>query len=251
MTKDLVSIITPCYNGEKFISETIESVLRQTYPAWEMLIVDDGSRDRSADIIRSWADKDPRIQYIYQKNAGSAAARNHGIRKADGQYLALLDADDVWCPEFLEEQIQFMKEKHALCVCSAYEHIDGQSRKILRPTYARPVITVRDMKVRNYIGCLTGLYDCSRYGKIYLHEELNSLRDDYAYWYDIVAKTGAAYGNPKVLAQYRVLAGSTTGKKSRLIRVQYRFYRRYLREGPLEAAMNLLRWGFAGIRNFR
>ena len=250
MKAGLVSIITPCYNGEKYIRETIDSVIAQTYPDWEMIIVDDGSKDNSAAIVREYADKDPRIQLIQQANAGSAAARNNGIRRAEGQYIALLDADDLWHPDFLKKQIEFMKRKDAVCVYCSYRRIDENSREILRPTYAKEVITTKDMKVMNQIGCLSGLYDSSRHGKIYLKESLKSIRDDYAYWYDIVALEDRAFGNKEILADYRVLSSSTTGNKKKLIKKQYQFYRQYLKENPVTAAINVVRWGLAGLRKF-
>lgn len=246
----LVSIITPCYNGGKYIAQTIESVLAQTYQNWEMLIIDDGSKDNSAEIIKGYAEKDSRICLIQQPNGGSANARNHGIREAQGQYIALLDADDLWKPEFLPEQIAFMKEKQACCVYSSYERIDENSNECLSPLVCRPSVTYKDMLVRNYIGCLTGLYDCSKNGKIYLHEELKSIRDDYAYWLDVVKVSGTAYGNQKVLACYRVLQNSTTGKKKKLIKAQYKFYRNYLKLNPIMSVVNTLRWGIAGLINF-
>ena len=242
MKAGLVSIITPCYNGEKYIRETI--------PDWEMIIVDDGSKDNSAAIVREYADKDPRIQLIQQANAGSAAARNNGIRRAEGQYIALLDADDLWHPDFLKKQIEFMKRKDAVCVYCSYRRIDENSREIMRPTYAKEVITTKDMKVMNQIGCLSGLYDSSRHGKIYLKESLKSIRDDYAYWYDIVALEDRAFGNKEILADYRVLSSSTTGNKKKLIKKQYQFYRQYLKENPVTAAINVVRWGLAGLRKF-
>lgn len=250
MTQDLVSIITPCYNGSKYVAQTIESVLAQTYQNWEMLIVDDGSKDNSAEIISSYAAKDSRIYLIQQPNGGSANARNHGIREAKGQYIALLDADDLWKPEFLAEQISFMKEKQTLCVYSSYERIDENSNECLSPLICRPSVTYKNMLVRNYVGCLTGLYDCSKNGKIYLHEELKSIRDDYAYWLDVVKISGTAYGNQKVLARYRVLQNSTTGKKKKLIKAQYKFYRNYLKLNPIVSVVNTLRWGIAGLINF-
>lgn len=106
------------------------------------------------------------------------------------------------------------------------------------------------MLVRNYIGCLTGLYDCSKNGKIYLHEELKSIRDDYAYWLDVVKVSGIAYGNQKVLPRYRVLQNSTTRKKKKLIKAQYKFYRNYLKQNPFVSVFNTLRWGIAGLINF-
>ena len=248
MTDGLVSIITPCFNGARYIGETIDSVLSQTYSNWEMIIVDDGSKDNSAEIIKDYLDK--RIQYHYQENAGSAAARNNGIRKAQGQYIALLDADDLWYPQFLEKQIAFLHEKKAICVACAYGHINSDSLTIHKLTQVKPIITVKDMRRMNQIGCLTGLYDCSKYGKIFLKEELKSMRDDYAYWYDIVSLEGKAYGNQEVLAEYRVLNSSTTGNKKKLIKKQYQFYRNYLHENIITATTNVIRWGISGLQKF-
>ncbi len=250
MKNGMVSIITPCYNGEKYIRETIESVIAQTYPQWEMIVVDDGSQDRSVSIVSEYEKKDERIRLIKQANAGSAAARNRGIKQAEGQYIALLDADDLWHKDFLKKQIAFMKSKNAVCVYCSYRRIDEMSKEILKPTMAKPEITIDNMRVMNYIGCLSGLYDRSKYGKMYLKEELKSLRDDYAYWYDIVALENKAYGNPEILAAYRVLSNSTTGNKKKLITKQYSFYRNYLNENSLTAMVNVLRWGIAGIRKF-
>lgn len=245
-----VSIITPCYNGEKTIAETIESVLGQTYPDWEMLIVDDGSSDGTAGIASAYAARDSRVRLIRQKNAGTASARNNGMRLAQGRYIALLDADDLWDPEFLERQLAFMRQMNAQCVCCAYRHIDEASREIQHPTVPMRRITTRDMAVMNRIGCLTGLYDSAAHGKIFLHEELKSIRDDYAYWYDIVKLAGVAFGNPEILASYRVQSGSTTGNKLGLVAKQYRFYRRYLRQGLPTAVVNTLRWGISGLSKF-
>ena len=250
MNNKLVSIITPCYNGGRFIAETINSVLAQTYKEWEMIIVDDGSSDDSAKIVKSFADKDERISLVSQENAGSAAARNNGIRRAKGRFIALLDADDLWDPDFLRQQLRFMKRKNTICVFSSYRRINEEGQEILRRTIAKREIGIKEMKVRNQIGCLTGLYDSGKYGKVYLKEDLKSIRDDYAYWYDIVALEDRACGNPKVLASYRVLSGSTTGDKKKLIKKQYSFYRSYLKENPIQAAFNTVRWGLVGLSKF-
>ena len=250
MLEGRVSIITPCYNGERFLAETVESVLGQTYADWELWIVDDGSRDRTAEIAASYAERDSRIRLIRQANGGAASARNNAMRRAEGQYIALLDADDLWEPEFLERQLAFMRGKNALCVCCSYRHIDENSNEIQHPTLAMPEITLRDMDVMNRIGCLTGLYDASRHGKVYLHEELKSIRDDYAYWYDIVRLSGTAYGNPEILARYRVQTGSTTGNKLGLVAKQFSFYRRYLKQAMPKALVNTVRWGISGLGKF-
>lgn len=250
MENKLVSIITPIYNGAKYVSETIESVLKQTYPHWEMIIVDDGSKDNSAEIIREYVTKDDRIQLVQQPNGGSASARNNGIRRANGRYIALLDADDLWEPTFLESQLALMKEKDAIVVHASYRRINEESREILSPYMVKEIVSFKQMQMTNHIACLTGLYDTSKYGKVYLKEELKSIRDDYAYWLDIVKLAGVAYGNPKILARYRVMASSTTGKKKKLIKAQYSFYRNYQGFSVLRSCLYTIYWGILGLLKF-
>lgn len=110
-----------------------------------------------------------------------------------------------------------MKEKNASCAFCAYKKIDENSKEIFHPTRIMKEVRIKDMRVMNRIGCLTGLYDTTKYGKVYLHEDLISLRDDYAYWYDVISRTGISYGNPEVLAKYRVMSGTTTGKSQNLL----------------------------------
>jgi len=250
MENNLVSIITPIYNGAKYISETIESVIKQTYPNWEMIIVDDGSKDNSAEIIRIYEKKDERIKLVQQANGGSASARNNGIRLAKGRYIALLDADDIWEKDFLKSQLALIKEKQAIVVHASYKRINENSEEILSPFKAKEVVTYKQMQMTNHIACLTGLYDTSKYGKIFLKEELKSIRDDYAYWLDIVKLAGVAYGNPEILAKYRVMSSSTTGKKSKLIRAQYSFYRDYQGFGIIKSCLYTIYWGILGILKF-
>jgi glycosyltransferase involved in cell wall biosynthesis len=110
--KNLISIITPFFNAEKFIQEAIESVFAQTYSNWELLLIDDGSTDGSSKIARQYAERYPeKVRYLEHeehKNRGASASRNVGINKSNGEYIAFLDADDVWLPKKLEEQIQIM-----------------------------------------------------------------------------------------------------------------------------------------------
>lgn len=112
MTQKLVSIITPAYNAEKYIAETIQSVLGQTYENWEMLIADDGSTDTTAEIVKSF--RDPRIRYFHQENGGLSAARNLSLQHAKGEYIALLDSDDIFLPNKLERQVAYL-ESHPQC----------------------------------------------------------------------------------------------------------------------------------------
>ena len=113
----LISIITPLYNAEAFIAETIQSVLNQTYTNWEQIIVDDASTDESLAIARSYAEKDKRFRIeSLSENKGAAFCRNHATELANGSYIAFLDSDDLWHSEKLERQLQFMKQ-HNCDVC--------------------------------------------------------------------------------------------------------------------------------------
>ena len=104
MNKELVSIITPMYNSEKYIGQTIESVLNQTYKNWEMLIVDDCSNDNSPNIVKEYVQIDNRIKYIrVNKNKGVSNARNTGLQQARGRFIAFLDSDDIWNNSKLED----------------------------------------------------------------------------------------------------------------------------------------------------
>lgn len=250
MKEGLVSIITPVYNGEKYISETIESVIKQTYLDWEMIVVDDGSKDGSAAIVRRYAEKESRITLLQQPNGGSASARNNGIRYANGQYIALLDSDDLWDPDFLKSQLALMKEKNTICVHGSYRRINENSEEILKAWKAKKEVTYKQMQMTNHIACLTGLYDTSKFGKIYLKEELRSIRDDYAYWLDVVKLAGVSYGNQDVLTSYRVISSSTTGKKKKLIRAQFYFYYHYQRLGLFKSILYTMYWGILGVLKF-
>ena len=107
---ELISIIVPVYNTELYLEETIQSVLRQTYQNWELLMVDDGSTDDSASICKAFTKQDPRIHYLYKTNGGQASARNLGIKKSKGDWLAFLDSDDLWTEEKLSSQIEEVKK---------------------------------------------------------------------------------------------------------------------------------------------
>jgi teichuronic acid biosynthesis glycosyltransferase TuaG len=237
MAQDLVSIITPCYNGARFLGETIESVLAQTYPNWEMIIVDDGSKDNSAEIARNYMGKDNRIKLIQQANGGSAAARNNGIKNANGRYIALLDSDDLWEPEFLESQLNFMNEKKCLLVYSSHKRINEEGKECLKPFLVNGAISYDDLLKSCSISCLTGLYDTSKYGKIFLREDLRSLRDDFVFWLTILKKVGIAYANPQIIASYRILGDSTSRNKRKVIIPQFLVYYKIEKLGLIKACI--------------
>ena len=241
-----LTVFTPTYNRAHLLPRSYEALKRQTSKDFIWMIIDDGSKDNSVDIIKSYQ-QDQRIKLIQQANAGSAAARNNGIRHSQGQYMALLDSDDIWLPNFLEEQIKFMKNKNAICVCCSYSRIDEKSNEILKPVIAKKVITSKDMQAVDYVGTLTGVYDQSKYGKVYLKEELNSLLDDYAFFIDVINLEGVAYGNPKILAKYRLRKGSMTNNKKKLIKKHYLFYKNVLNQNLFKSIYSTTKWGITGF----
>ena len=131
MREGLVSIITPTYNCGRYIGRTIDSVLAQTYENWEMIIIDDRSTDDTRAVVNEYVAKDRRIKYfLLDENSGAAAARTKAMELADGEYMAFLDSDDIWLPEKLRLQLEFMKENGYAFTCTAYEQIDEEDTLI-------------------------------------------------------------------------------------------------------------------------
>lgn len=251
MEKGLVSIITPMYNGERFVGDTIHSVLNQTYSNWEIIVIDDGSKDKGPEKVKKFAAQDNRINIFSQANGGSAAARNNGIRRAKGQYIALLDADDTWNPDFLEKQINLMNEKKALLVYSSHTRIDEHSKEILTPFIVPEKINYNDLLKSCYISCLTGLYDTSVYGKVYLREDMKSLRDDYVYWLEIMKKVKVAYGNKEIIANYRILNSSASRKKNKVIIPHFKVLYKVEKLGLIRSLYYLGNWAFISYFKYR
>lgn len=241
MKEGLVSIIMPCFNASSFIQETIQTVQLQTYTHWELIIIDDYSTDDSIILIEEQQQKDSRIQLItLPENKGTGVSRNLGIEKARGEFIAFLDADDVWKPKKLEKQLQFMKEKSAAVSFTSYEQIDEVGNTLQKVILAKEKVTAHDMLIRNYIGNLTGIYNAKTLGKIYMPEWRK--RQDWALWLFCIQKAKAAFGLQENLAGYRVRTSSISAKKSNLLIHNYIFYRKGCKFGVLKSAYYLSRF---------
>ena len=206
-----VSIITPLYNAELYIGEAISSVQSQTYANWEMIIIDDCSKDNSYHMANEYAKKDSRILlYKNDINLGGAGSRNRAIGKAKGKFIAFLDADDKWHPEKLKKQIDFMLENNIdFCFCN-YDTIDEQGKHI-KNVIAPSKVSLRDMYSNNYIGCLTAVYDTSRYGKFFMPDFRK--RQDYALWLTMLKRINFAYLLNESLASYRIRKNTLSSNK--------------------------------------
>lgn len=223
MEDNLVSIITPLYNSEKYIEETILSVLNQTYKKWEMLIIDDCSTDSGAEIVNKYIE-DKRIKYHkLEVNSGAAICRNKGIELANGEFIAFLDSDDLWKKEKLEKQVNFMKKNNYSISFTEYEEIDENSNKlnILIKSPKKPV-TYRRYLLTNPIGCLTGMYNVKKLGKLYMPLMRN--REDTGFWLNILKKDNA-YSLNENLADYRIRRNSLSFNKYKLIKFHWNLYK--------------------------
>jgi len=243
----LVSIITPLYNSEKYIEDTIRSVLVQTYARWEMIITDDGSTDGGFAKAQALALEDPRI--IVQKlerNGGSAKARNAGLKRARGQYIAFLDADDLYRPDFLEKQVAFLRAKGPF-VFASYERLAPNSTT---PFKVRERIDYEALLRGNDISCLTAMYDAGALGKRYFREDL-AKREDFSYFLDLLKNTPYAFGNPECLATYRVVVGSKSRNKVKVVKhIWYVFYG-VEKLGLWKSVLCTLQWAWYGYKKYR
>ena len=211
INRDVVSIITPVYNAELFLEDTVKSVLEQTYQDWEMILIDDCSSDRSRDIISKLALIDDRIVPIYSEiNEGVAKSRNKGIEKAKGRYIAFLDSDDLWKPNKLEEQVKFMKSKDIEFSFTRYEFIDEDGNSFGKVISVPNKVTYNELLKYNCIGCLTVMLDIDKIGKI----EMPTLKhEDFITWLSILKNDIDAYGINESLAFYRKRTGSISENK--------------------------------------
>lgn len=219
----LVSIITPSYNSSEFISNTINSVLSQTFHNWELIIIDDCSKDNSIEVISQWCEKDSRIQLIQlTENSGAAVARNKGIEVARGRYIAFLDSDDKWLPDKLEKQLQFMRDNQYNFTFTAYNKVnpDGDYLGELGVPHR---IKYSDLLKKCEIGCLTAMYDTEELGKVYM--PLIRKRQDLGLWLKLLKQTEYAFGLNQVLASYTVRNDSISSNKRKAAIYTWKLYR--------------------------
>ena len=221
--KDLVSIVMPSYNTGRYIKESIESVLAQTYTNWELLIVDDCSTDNTDEVVAPFL-ADSRIRYLKnEKNSGAAVSRNYALREARGRWIAFLDSDDLWSAEKLEKQIEFMESNGYHFSYTEYEQIDEASLKLGVRASGPRRITKRGMYRYCWPGCLTVMYDASIVGLVQISDIKKN--NDYAMWLKVCVAADC-YLLGEVLARYRRRGGSISNHSyAKLIKWHYRLFR--------------------------
>ncbi|MCM1303355.1 MAG: glycosyltransferase [Lachnospiraceae bacterium] len=246
----LVSIIVPVYNVERFIVETMECVLAQTYPDWELLLVDDCSEDSTAALIHQCMERtgDSRIRLIRQpSNMGAANARNRGLAEARGRYIAYLDADDLWVPEKLEKEIAFMRERDAAFAFTGYEFADETGKGMGKVVHVPEMLTYRQALSNTTIFTTTVMFDLERLSKDQLEMPVMK-SEDTALWFRVLRSGVTAYGLDENLVKYRRPGKSLSSNKLEAIRRIWNLYRKAEGMNVISSAWHFCFWALRAVK---
>lgn len=234
MKKPIVSIITPAFKCSATIKDTFNSIVAQSFKDWEWIIVEDCSGDETYEFIQQLAKCDKRISvFKTNKNSGAAIARNIGIYNSSGRYIAFLDADDLWKPDKLKRQIEYMENNKYDFTFTDYDLL-LKNGKIQKHNIKKQFVTFKDLLKRNYIGCLTAIYNAEHLGKIYMPLDCEK-REDHGAWLDITKKGINAYRLSEYLSMYRIGDNSVSSNKIKMIKFQFLLYRKHLGFGALKS----------------
>ncbi len=246
----LVSIIVPVYNVEGFISETMESVVNQTYPCWELLLVEDGSSDGTAAVIEEYVSqrKEERIRLIRQpSNMGAARARNRGLQEARGRYIAYLDADDLWMPRKLELQLAFMESRGAAFAFTGYEFADENARGTGKVVRVPQTLSYRQALSNTTIFTTTVMFDTEKISRELLEMPVMK-SEDTALWWKVLRNGYTAWGLDENLALYRRAGKTLSSNKLEAIRRIWKLYRDAEGLGVLRSAWHFCFWAVRAVK---
>jgi len=231
----LISIITPVYNVEKFIVETIESVINQTYTNWELILIDDGSTDNSGDICKQYTEKDKRIKYFYKTNSGQAAARNVGIKNAKGEYITFLDSDDLYSKDKLAQHFIDIIENPADFYYGAGYMLFENRIKNKTETYSwfyGKYSGIEFFKIL-YHSCAVNINSVflkkELFNSIGYFDESTELRgtEDWDFWLRIAKKVKSIYGNPTPKVYYRIHENGIHFQRANMLIGKWKIYEKY------------------------
>ena len=244
-----VSIIMPAYNAAAYIEEAIHSVMSQTYSAWQLLVLDDGSSDHTVDIVRRLAEQDARITLSCNpQNCGAARTRNRGLDLCDDGFVAFLDSDDRWHPEKLATQIRLAHQSGADIVYTSYAIIDGDGKPCRHP-YIVPEHTDFDhMLKENVIGCSAVLLSPTAARKYRF--PVGFYHEDYCLWLDMLQDGCQAVGSSQVLTEWRLINGSRSFDKRNGVRQRWRIYREHLHLPLWKCVSSFIGYAVSGIKKY-
>lgn len=247
MNADMVSIVVPVYNAERFLPETIGLVQKQTYRDWELILVDDCSSDNGAAIVRQYAKDDTRIRLIQQEvNAGAARSRNLGISQANGRYLCFLDADDIWTSQKLEKELAYMKEKKVAFVFTGYEFADAKGEGLGKIVHVPETISYEQALKNTTIFTSTVMIDRDKIADtdIYMPQIAS---EDTATWWHILKKYQIGYGLDENLVRYRRTEGTLSSNKLVAIQRIWGLYRRQEKLSWCKSIYCMFFWAFRAV----
>lgn len=242
----MISIVVPVYNAAKYIEQTISMVQKQTYTDWELILVEDCSKDASREVLQKLVKEleDSRIHVIYkEKNEGAASARNTGLMAATGEYLAFLDADDIWKETKLEKELAFLEEKKAAFVFTSYEFGDEQGIGTGKFVHVPEKLSYKQALSRTVIFTSTTLFDLKKLDKSRLiMPEVPS--EDSATWWQILRAGYTAYGYPEITTIYRRPPKSLSSNKGKAIQRIWFLYRKVEKLPLLTSVVCFVGWAF-------
>ena len=244
----LVSIIMPNYNSEKYVEETIKSVLAQTYQNWELIFVDDCSTDSSLDIVRSFGDDRIKI-FQNEVNSGAAVARNKAIEAANGRWIAFLDSDDLWEQNKLATQLEFMIEEKCSFSFTHY-YFDKNDSDLREFSPKRDEYDYNDILKHCYIACPTVIYDSSILGKVYMPTEAVK-REDFGCWLRILKQNVNAHCLHKCLTTVKIHTDSVSYDKAKMIKYQWNVYRNVEKISIVKSIFCMVHWAIKGVLKYR
>ena len=236
-----VSIVTPTHNCGKFIGETIESAIKQSYKNWEMIIVDDCSTDNTKEVVDIYSDMDNRIKYhLLEVNSGAAVARTKAMELATGNYIAFLDSDDLWTVDKLEKQLSFMENNEYAFTCTAYEQIDELGTDLNKIIKTKTKTDYNGVLLTCPVGNSTVMYNVKKLGK-FIVPNIRKRNDD-ALWLQILKKEKYIYGMSEVLMKYRIRTNSISSNKIKLIKYHWKLYREIEQLSVIRSVFHVLFW---------
>ena len=237
--ESLVSIIMPAYNCEKYVEEAINSVLAQTYQNWELIVIDDGSKDNTFQIITEFGQKDSRIKPLQnEKNMGVSATRNRGIDLANGDWIAFLDSDDMWVPTKLEKQLKVAEEKSAEFLFTGASYIDEEGKPFKGIFEIPEIVSHKRLRYLNVISCSSVLIKKKFFNTIRM--ERDEMHEDYAAWLRILRLGINAFGINEPMLIYRISRHSKSGNKLKTVKMTYKVFR-FIGINPIGSAYFMLR----------
>lgn len=244
----LVSIIMAAFNSERTIGQAIESVQSQTYPYWELIVVDDSSSDHTASIVREFADRDPRIRlFSNPQNLGASYARKYGLQQAQGAWIAILDSDDIWASEKLEKQIALQQRTGAELLFTGASFIDAGGNSLDWILHVPPTIQYRKLLKQNLISNSSVLVAKELISKYYALD--NNIHEDFAAWLNITKTGRCAYGLDEPLIAYRLTHASKSSNKLRSSKMNWNTYR-YIGLNVWTAAYYMVWYSLNGLLKY-